>query len=88
MIKRVKKSKMILDELARITQDQFFVIQEDMATKDGLKELTQNIVTNFATKIDLQDLKVELKNDIQKGTVEVLRAVDKIATKFDKSEKD
>lgn len=104
MAKNKIKSKMTLDRLAGITAREFSVvgekidkIHENMATKGDLKELTQNIATNFATKgdlkhfstkLDLDDLRYELKTDIQKGTVEVLQAVDKIATTFDKAEKD
>ncbi|OGZ98328.1 MAG: hypothetical protein A3G49_01575 [Candidatus Sungbacteria bacterium RIFCSPLOWO2_12_FULL_41_11] len=100
MIINAKKSKMTLDKLARMTANEFSVVKKDMndgfatirqemATKDDLKHFaTKDDLKLFATKVDLNDLRVELKDDIQKGTVEVLRAVDKIVTKFDKAEKD
>lgn len=78
---------MTLDKLAEMSQREFLHlngkiedIQEKMATKEDLKL--------FATKEDLGDLRDELKGDIQKGTVDILRAVDVIVTKFDKAEKD
>src|SRR3989338_5322857 len=91
MIINAKKSKMTLDKLARMTANEFSVVKKDM--NDGFATIRQEIATKddlklFATKVDLNDLRVELKDDIQKGTVEVLRAVDKIVTKFDKAEKD
>ena len=73
-------------------------IQENMATKEDLKLFatkedlksfaTKEDLKLFATKEDLSDLRDELKDDIRKGTVDVLRAVDVIVTKFDKVEKD
>lgn len=87
MIKGAKKSKTTLDKLAQMTQKEFLVldkkidgVRENMATKDNLKF--------FATKVDLEDMRVELKSDIQKGTVEVLRGVDKIVTRLDRTEKE
>ena len=75
-----KRSKTTLDKLAAISQQEFWHIKNNMAIKDDLR--------HFATKVDLEDLKTELKDDIQRGTIEVLRAVDKIVTKFDKTEKE
>ncbi len=85
--KIIKKSKMTLDKLAQMTQREFLhlngeitEIRENMATKEDLKL--------FATKEDLGGLRDELKDDIRKGTVDILQAVDVIVTKFDKVEKD
>lgn len=68
-----------------------FATKDDLknfATKDDLRSLRNDVVEHFATKEDLKGLKHELKQDIQAGTVEVLRAVDKIMVRFDKAEKD
>jgi len=43
MAKSVKKSNMTLDKLARITQDQFLVVRENMVTKDDLENLKEEI---------------------------------------------
>jgi len=69
---------------------------KNFATKDDLKHFaTKDDLKNFATKDDLKrfatkdDLKnFATKDDLQHATVEVLQAVDKIVTKFDKAEKD
>lgn len=96
MPKSIKKSRMTLDKLAEMTQREFLHlngeikdIQDNMATKEDLKLFaTKKDLELFATKEDLNDLRDELKNDIHKGTVDVLQAVDVIVTKFDKVEKD
>lgn len=104
MVKNVKNSKMTLEKLAAMTQDEFLAmdkkvddIRENMATKDDLRDMqrenlrifaTKSDLKLFATKNDLSGLRDELKDDIRKGTVDVLRAVDVIVTKFDKAEKD
>lgn len=94
MTKDVRKSKMTPDKLVRITQDEFLGVRRDMnkgfskihedlkhfATKDDLK--------HFATKDDLNDLEDKLVIKIQKGTADVLQAVDKIVTRFDRAEKE
>ena len=93
----VKKSKMTLDKSARMTANEFSVvrkdmnngftaIREEMATKDDLKKLGQNIVTNFATKEDLKNFAT--KDDVKISEVRILEAVDGVAQKFDKAEKD
>ncbi|MBI2637492.1 MAG: hypothetical protein HYW88_01200 [Candidatus Sungbacteria bacterium] len=84
--KSAKKQKMTLDKLARMTQGQFSVIQKDMATKDDLKELRHGMVMNFATKDDLKHFAT--KDDMKLSEVRILQAVDIIATKFDKAEKE
>ena len=42
-VKSVKKSNMTLDKLARITQHQFLIVRENMATKDDLINLKEEI---------------------------------------------
>ena len=94
--KIIKKSKMTLDKLAQMTQREFLhlngeitEIRENMATKEDLKLFaTKEDLKLFATKEDLGGLRDELKDDIRKGTVDILQAVDVIVTKFDKVEKD
>src|SRR3989344_9013598 len=83
------KKKMTIDDLARMIERK--VAKKDdlklFATKDDLKNFaTKDDLKRFATKDDLKNFAT--KDDLQHATVEVLQAVDKIVTKFDKAEKD
>jgi len=84
--KVVKKAKVTLDKLARMTANEFFAVRKNMATKDDLKELSRNMVENFTTKEDLKNFAT--KDNVKESEVKILQAVDGIGTKFDKAEKD
>lgn len=94
MTKNDKKPEMTLDRLAQTTQREFLVVRKDMAVmKEDIVTIKETMATKddlkrFATKVDLNGLRKELKDDIRNGTVEVLRAVDVIVTRFDTVEKD
>ena len=83
---------MTLDKLAVMTQTEFISVRKDMdrgfsGIREGLKNFaTKDDLKRFATKDDLKNFAT--KDDLQHATVEVLQAVDKIVTKFDKAEKD
>lgn len=102
MPKSDKKSKMTLEKLAVTTQHEFLsvgkkvdYIQENMATKDDLKDIQRENLRIFATKDDLRHFATKddlrhfaTKDDLKTTEVKILQAVDKVMTKFDRSEKE
>ena len=89
---------MTLDKLAKMTQDEFFTVRnemekgfstlrKEMATKDDLKRFaTKDDLKQYATKEDLKQYAT--KDDLQKSTVMVLQAIDGVVARFDKMEQD
>ena len=70
---------MTVDDLAAMTARGFSVVEKKIdGVRDDLKQ--------FATKEDLKHFAA--KNDMKASEVRILQAVDKIATAFDKAEKD
>ena len=75
------------DDVGRQFDDAIEGLRKEMATKDDLKHFaTKEDLKHFATKEDLKD--VATKDDMKRSEVRILQAVDKIATVFDKVEKD
>lgn len=70
-----KKSKMTLENLARMTQNEFTALREEMATKDDLKLL--------ATKAELKDMKDTIIDEVRNENQKVLQSSDKVITKLD-----
>ena len=70
---------MTVDDLAAMTARQFSVVEKKI---DGVRD----DLTHFATKEDLKAFAT--KDDMKASEVRILQAVDKIATAFDKAEKD
>jgi hypothetical protein len=66
------------DDVGRQFSDAIEGLREEMATKEDLR--------HFATKEDLKDFAT--KADMKASEVRILQAVDKIATAFDRAEKD
>ena len=70
---------MTVDTLAAMTAREFAVVEKKVdGVRDDLK--------HFATKEDLKAFAT--KDDMKASEVRILQAVDKIATTFDKAEKD
>ena len=70
---------MTVDALAAMTAREFSVVEKKIdGVRDDLK--------HFATKEDLKAFAT--KDDMKASEVRILQAVDKIATAFDKAEKD
>lgn len=59
------KKQITNDDIARMVQEGFHDMREDMATKEDLKQVaTKEDLKQFATKDDLLELKQELINQI------------------------
>lgn len=88
MTRKAKKSRMTVDRLAAMTARQFSVVEKKIdGVRDDLKHFaTKEDLKHFATKEDLKDFAT--KDDMKRSEVRILQAVDKIATAFDKAEKD
>ena len=75
------------DDVGRQFSDAIEGLREEMATKEDLKHFaTKEDLKHLATKEDLKDFAT--KDDMKASEVRILQAVDKIATGFDKAEKD
>jgi len=84
------------DDVGRQFSDAIEGLRKEMATKEDLKHFstkedlerfaTKEDLRNFATREDLKDF--ASKDDMKASEVRILQAVDKIATAFDKAEKD
>jgi hypothetical protein len=71
--------KKTVDDLAAMTAREFSVVEKKIdGVRDDLKQ--------FATREDLK--RFATKDDMKASEVRILQAVDKIATAFDKAEKD
>ena len=70
---------MTVDDLAAMTEREFSVVEKKIdGVRDDLK--------HFATREELK--RFATKDDMKASEVRILQAVDKIATAFDKAEKD
>jgi hypothetical protein len=79
MTRGTRNLRMIVDDLAAMTAREFSVAEKKIdGVRDDLKQ--------FATKEDLK--RFATKDDVKGSEVRILQAVDKIATGFDKAEKD
>jgi len=75
------------DDVGRQFSDAIAGLREEMATNEDLKHFaTKEDLKHFATKEDLKAFAT--KDDMKSSEVRILQAVDKIATAFDKAEKD
>jgi hypothetical protein len=86
---------MTVDTLAAMTARQFSVVEKKIDVVEKKIDGVRNDLTQFATKEDLkhfatkEDLRdFATKDDLKASEVRILQAVDKIATAFDKAEKD
>jgi hypothetical protein len=79
---------MTVDDLAAMTEREFSVVEKKIdGVRDDLKHFaTRDDLKHFATKEDLK--RFATKDDMKASEVRILQAVDKIATVFDKAEKD
>jgi hypothetical protein len=95
------KSKMTLDKLARIAQDEFLIadkkidgvykemrggfleIRNEMATKDDLRVLRNDMVKNFATKDDLHMLRSDIVGEVRKENHKIIVSNDRVVDKLD-----
>ena len=75
MKQRQKTSRMTLDKLATMTQEEFRAIRRDMATKEDLK--------HFATKEDLRVLEGRIFEEVRQETTKVIQSNDRVVTKLD-----
>src|SRR5207245_4974338 len=90
------KRRITIEHLAGMVKRGLDEVRDEMATKVDLKHLaTKDDLKNFATKDDLKHFATKddlnqfaTKDDMKASDVRVLQAVDKIATAFDKAEKD
>jgi hypothetical protein len=81
------KKRITIEHLAGMVKRGFDEVGDEMATKEDLKHLaTKDDLKAFAIKADLKHFAT--KDDMKATEVRILQAVDKIATVFDKAEKD
>lgn len=78
-----QKSKMTIDKLAQMTQEEFLSVRNDM--KKGFSDVRDDLKL-FATKDDLKLFAT--KDDLRETEAKILQGVDKMVTRFDAAEKD
>lgn len=94
--KNRKKSAMTIDKLARITQDEFLVMNKKIGglqeTVGGLQETVgglQGAVGGLQEAVIGLDLKIDrFQEEVRGNTATILKSVEKIAGKLDKQEKE
>lgn len=84
MAKSVKKSKMTLDKLARITQDEFLSVRKDMDS--GFSELRGDMQEGFI--ITRKEIVGEVRDIVREGNVKIIDSSEKVASKLDEFLKD
>ena len=94
MAKGVKKSKMTLDKLAQIMQDEFLGVRKDMGgLRGGMQELSgdmQELRGDVQEGFTLMRKEIvgEVRDIVREGGVKVIASNEKMASKLDEFLKD
>ena len=81
MQKNDKKSKITMEKLARITQNEFSAVRKEMA--DEFSTAREYMFKHFATKMELRDMKDDIIDEVRKENLKILQSNDKVVTKLD-----
>lgn len=84
MVKLVKKSKMTIDKLARITQDEFVTVRKDM--HEGFTDVRKDMHEGFVGF--RKDIAEEVRDIMREGNVKIISSNEKVASKLDEFLKD